>query len=55
VRKNIGGLKFEYWPGAAPNFDEKNPLNQVRPITVNYYFKTEVPGPTQYDPQRPQT
>ena len=32
-------------------FNERNPLNYVRPITVNIYFKQSVPGVGTYDPQ----
>ena len=31
-------------------FNEKNPLNYVKPITVNIYFKQGNPGVGQYDP-----
>jgi len=32
-------------------FNEKNPLNYVKPITVNIYFKQANPGVGQYDPE----
>lgn len=32
-------------------FNEKNPLNYVKPITVNIYFKQSNPGVGQYDPE----
>ena len=31
-------------------FNEKNPLNFVKPITVNIYFKQTNPGVGYYDP-----
>ena len=43
--RHVHGVKFYYRPGAAPNFNEKNPLNFVKPITVNVYFKGENPAP----------
>lgn len=55
VKKNVGAVKFYYRPGAAPKFNDNNPLNYVRPITVNVYFKSENPGPNYYDVTRPQT
>jgi hypothetical protein len=36
-------------PGAAPVFNENNPLNYARPITVNVYFKAENPPPGYYE------
>lgn len=32
-------------------FNEKNPLNYIKPITVNIYFKQNNPGVGQYDPE----
>ena len=32
-------------------FNEKNPLNYVKPITVNIYFKQNAPGVGHYNPQ----
>ena len=32
-------------------FNERNPLNYVKPITVNIYFKQQTPGVGAYDPQ----
>ena len=32
-------------------FNEKNPLNYVKPITVNIYFKQSNPGVGYYDPE----
>ena len=34
-------------------FNEKNPLNYVKPITVNIYFKQSIPGVGQYNPKAP--
>lgn len=49
-------MSFYYKPGAAPVFNENNPLNYVRPITVNVYFKTENPPPGYYNVvERPKT
>ena len=31
-------------------FNEKNPLNYVKPITVNIYFKQATPGVGAYEP-----
>jgi hypothetical protein len=31
-------------------FNESNPLNYVKPITVNIYFKQKTPGVGQYEP-----
>lgn len=31
-------------------FNENNPLNYVKPITVNIYFKQKTPGVGQYEP-----
>lgn len=30
-------------------FNENNPLNYVKPITVNIYFKQKTPGVGQYN------
>lgn len=49
-------MSFYYKPGAAPVFNENNPLNYARPITVNVYFKSENPPPGYYDiVDRPKT
>lgn len=49
-------MSFYYKPGAAPVFNENNPLNYARPITVNVYFKSENPPPGYYDSvDRPKT
>lgn len=31
-------------------FNENNPLNYVKPLTVNIYFKQKTPGVGQYNP-----
>ena len=41
-------MKIQYKPRGNLSFNEKNPLNFVRPITVNVYFQNESPGPGQY-------
>jgi len=42
-------MNFYNKPGAAPVFNENNPLNYARPITVNVYFKAENPPPGYYE------
>lgn len=41
---------MEYKGDFSLPFNEKNPLNYVRPITVNIYFKQANPGVGQYNP-----
>lgn len=41
---------MEYKGDFSLPFNEKNPLNYVKPITVNIYFKQSTPGVGQYDP-----
>ena len=41
---------MEYKGDFSLPFNEKNPLNYVRPITVNIYFKQSNPGVGQYNP-----
>lgn len=48
-------MSFYYKPGAAPVFNENNPINYARPITVNVYFKAENPPPGYYESVRPKT
>lgn len=56
VKKHTMCLNFYNKPGAAPVFNENNPINYVRPITVNVYFKAENPPPGYYDiVDRPKT
>ena len=41
---------MEYKGDFSLPFNEKNPLNYVKPITVNIYFKQSNPGVGQYSP-----
>lgn len=50
IEKHVGGPKMEYKGDFSLPFNEKNPLNYVRPITVNIYFKQSNPGVGQYNP-----
>lgn len=54
VQKHIAGPKMEYKGDFSIPFNEKNPLNYVKPITVNIYFKQQTPCVGQYDPKRPE-
>lgn len=45
---NRGGL-INPKPTVSLNFNENNPLNYVRPITVNLYFKQDNPPVGKYD------
>ena len=42
---------MEYKGDFSLPFNEKNPLNYVKPITVNIYFKQSTPGVGQYNPK----
>ena len=53
VEKHIAGPKMEYKGDFSLPFNEKNPLNYVKPITVNIYFKQSIPGVGQYNPKAP--
>jgi hypothetical protein len=44
---------MEYKGDYSLPFNEKNPLNYVKPITVNIYFKQQTPGVGAYDPRPP--
>ena len=44
---------MEYKGDFSLPFNEKNPLNYVKPITVNIYFKQSIPGVGQYNPKAP--
>ena len=44
VEKHIAGPRMEYKGDFSLPFNEKNPLNYVKPITVNIYFKQSNPG-----------
>lgn len=49
--KNIMGPRLDPKGDFSLPFNEKNPLNFVKPITVNIYFKQSNPGVGYYDPQ----
>lgn len=51
VEKHVPGPKMEYKGDFSLPFNEKNPLNYVKPITVNIYFKQSNPGVGQYSPE----
>jgi hypothetical protein len=44
IEKHIPGPKMEYKGDFSIPFNEKNPLNYVKPITVNIYFKQQNPS-----------
>jgi len=50
VQRNIPGPVMEYKGDYSLPFNERNPLNYVKPITVNIYFKQQTPGVGAYDP-----
>ena len=50
VEKNIMVPKLDPKGDFSLPFNEKNPLNFVKPITVNIYFKQSNPGVGYYDP-----
>ena len=39
IEKHLPGPKFDSKTGFTLPFNENNPLNFVKPITVNIYFK----------------
>ena len=51
VDKHIAAPKLDPKGDFSLPFNEKNPLNFVKPITVNIYFKQSNPGVGYYDPQ----
>lgn len=51
IRGNVQGPKMDFKGDFSLPFNEKNPLNYVKPITVNIYFKQQTPGVGQYDPK----
>jgi len=51
VERHVPGPKMEYKGDFSLPFNEKNPLNYVKPITVNIYFKQSIPGVGQYNPR----
>jgi hypothetical protein len=50
IRKNVLVPKLAPKGEFSLPFNEKNPLNFVKPITVNIYFKQTNPGVGYYDP-----
>lgn len=44
ILKHVPGPKMDYKGDFSIPFNEKNPLNYVKPITVNIYFKQSNPG-----------
>lgn len=52
-KKNNPNVVINPKPSVALNFNEKNPLNYVRPITVNLYFKHSNPGVGTYKTDTP--
>lgn len=50
IEKHVAGPKMEFKGDFSLPFNEKNPLNYVKPITVNIYFKQSNPGVGQYNP-----
>ena len=50
--KHILVPKLDAKNGFNLPFNEKNPLNYVKPITVNIYFKQQNPGVGSYDPEK---
>jgi len=49
--KNVAAPKLDPKGEFSLPFNEKNPLNYVKPITVNIYFKQSNPGVGYYDPE----
>jgi len=49
----LPGPKFDSKTGFTLPFNENNPLNFVKPITVNIYFKQANPAVGTYDPEKP--
>ncbi|CDW91055.1 UNKNOWN [Stylonychia lemnae] len=52
IDRHIAAPKIDAKAGFTLPFNEKNPLNYVRPITVNIYFKQQYPGVGTYNPER---
>eukprot|EP00347_Sterkiella_histriomuscorum_P014154 403361955 len=52
VERHVAGPKIDAKAGFTLPFNEKNPLNYVRPITVNIYFKQQYPAVGTYNPDR---
>jgi hypothetical protein len=53
--RHINVPKLDPKTGFSLPFNEKNPLNYVKPITVNIYFKQTNPGVGTYDAEKPKT
>ena len=51
VQKNVPAPRLDPKGEFSLPFNEKNPLNYVKPITVNIYFKQSNPGVGYYDPE----
>ena len=51
IQKHINVPKLDPKGEFSLPFNEKNPLNYVKPITVNIYFKQSNPGVGYYDPE----
>ena len=54
IQKNVNGPKFDSKTGFTLPFNENNPLNFVKPITVNIYFKQANPAVGSYNPEKMQ-
>jgi Sperm-tail PG-rich repeat len=52
ILKHVNAPKIDAKAGFTLPFNEKNPLNYVRPITVNIYFKQQYPGVGTYNPEK---
>lgn len=50
LEKHVAAPRLEAKNGFSLPFNEKNPLNYVKPITVNIYFKQTTPGVGTYEP-----
>ena len=53
IEKHLPGPKFDAKTGFTLPFNENNPLNFVKPITVNIYFKQANPAVGTYNPEKP--
>lgn len=49
-QEHVPGPRIDYKGDFSLPFNEQNPLNYVKPITVNIYFKQTTPGVGQYEP-----
>jgi hypothetical protein len=49
-QKHLQAPRMDYKGDFSLPFNESNPLNYVKPITVNIYFKQKTPGVGQYEP-----